>query len=415
MTVKIRENSNIKGPMAYALEITGRIPFAYDRAQAYSDLASRMLKDGYLEAALEVFEKAVDATDNIKDDALKAEVMAGLSNRIRELNQEMRADVLLDVSVGLLALIEDPYTKVKALVSIANAYMKAMKYDEEYEILQKALDLATEITKDSLKADSLSKIADHYFISGEVEIALKIAHSIELVYQRALALAHIGGPMLDSNENKYAESIMSEAINIIRGMTHSNVKADALSEVAEIYLDAGRGENAKQMLDEALHTSRNIADMFIMSTTLTKISSVYAIAGNSDRARELFAKAENYSESAEPEYLQTVFRALVASKYALNGMFNVAADSLLRALEGAQNNTNQKMKFIIIKEAVKSYKTLAGSTRTDRILQSFFEVSKTLSDPNLKLWTRAKVVVDHANYGSFFDAETEKAIRNLTQ
>jgi tetratricopeptide (TPR) repeat protein len=414
MTVKTQENSAVKGSMAYALDITERIPYAFDRAQAYSDLASRMLRDGYNEGALEVLEKAVDATDDIKDDALKAEVLAGLSNRIRELNQEMRADILLDVSVGLLALIEDPYPKVKALVAIADAYMSAKKYDAEHEILHKALNLASEIKSDTSKADSLSRIAEHYFSSDEITIALQVARSIELAFQRALTLAHVGSRLLDGSEDKQAKEIMSEAYSIIEEMSHPNAKADALSEMASIYLDIGHTDDAMKMLDEALYVSRSIADMFVISTTLAKISLVFAIAGNTEKAREVLARAEDFSESSEPEYLQTVFRALVASKYAMSGMYNVAADSLLRALDGAKQNSNQKVKFIIIKESIKSYKTLAGSKRTDRILRSFFDVSNTLTDSHLKTWTRAKVVVDYANYSSFFDAETEKVLKDLT-
>lgn len=410
MTPKTAKSTSPKPPLSYALEITEKLNYPYDKAQAFSLIAGKLLMHGRNDEAVNILEKAVESASNITNESLRVIVLSEIAGNFREAEMEKRADTILNVAVESSASIEDALPRVKALIGVAEAYWKAGLYDEEYETLHRALNDSLEIPDDGAKANLMSEIALKYLAVGEFNMAQQIARSIELAYWRALTLAKIGGRIIDAGQDNVGTTVLIEARNLTDSMNHPNARAEALAEIAGCHLEGGRNEKALELLAEALKFTEAVSDDFIKAGALAQVAAMYGIAGKSDDAMELFSQALSLSYKTELEYLRIFFLAKVVNKFALAGMFDKAVETLIQAIHEIKNHPDSRIKAAALKEAVKSYRGLVGRVQSTEVLNAFLEAVKTLEDANLGVWALTKVAVDYAVHGTVFDEGAEKVM-----
>ncbi len=301
-----------------AERIAEGIPQAAQRAEAFVDIASRLLTAGAQEQGAEVLRQALQVIETIPNMQERDKVRTVLTRALEEAGhpapaQQMaetivapstRATMLTEVACRFFEINEEGQgnaTLARAVLASKAIRILADRATVEANMARQitrsrrfpqAIAIALQLQDTTLRANVLTNIARVCVEAGQYDTATQVANAIHDLFARSKTLAVLARKAL-TDEHETIALHYAEAIATVR-------------ERDQIFMALARRHIAMARVEDALALAARIRTVSVKAKVLMEIARVYLAAGQEDRAIQLvheltdaFARDELAAELAK--------------------------------------------------------------------------------------------------------------------
>jgi tetratricopeptide (TPR) repeat protein len=267
-----------------ALKLINTIKTTEYKARCIIYIASKYLKDGQNDKALQLLVQALEITKEPLDIANIAIKLADINKLTQALNvaeetNDSRALGYIALkyaniaqynqAIKIVMMIKDSEKKANLLVNIASIYVEDRQYEKAHEILAQAFEVSNEDLIDSSEDGILQEIAINLATAGYISEAVEKVKCINDQFTKVKTLTQIVDSikLLDQAENK--NRILSRAHEIIKAIQNPHEKMLALTLIREKYTEASQEEKVTALLSQMIE--------YVMSIDLVSAKALFLV------------------------------------------------------------------------------------------------------------------------------------------
>ncbi|WP_311203037.1 NACHT domain-containing protein [Streptomyces atratus] len=311
-----------------------------------------------------------ETSRGITDPYTRARALASVAEALAGAGQGDEAVAIATEAAATSRGITDPYTRARALASVAEALAGAGQGDEAVAIATEAAATSRGITDPDTRANALPSVVRALAGAGGYEEAAALADEVTVItrdntdpYMRDRALVSVAKALAGAGQG-------DEAVAIARGITDPNTRAYALASVAEALAGAGQG-------DEAVAIARGIKNPDMRARTLASVAEALAGAGQGDEAVAIATEAAATSRGITDPYTRARTLASVAQALAGAGQGDEAVAIATEAAATSRGITDPGTRANTLPSVVRA---LAGAGRYEEAAALADEVTVITRD-----------------------------------
>jgi len=267
----------LSGRLAEALGVAGQVS-KDSQPKAFADIVEATVASGQLDEALKIAAKIQQPTTRSRS---LVNVADGLTRIGRRCDAKKALDIALD-DARQISLFE----RDTCLIDVADAKIRAGE-TADAEIIIEAADVAARKMDEGgdARSDALSRIVESWIRSGRLDAALK-----EMIASGLRDAAFAAARRIEDRNYKswgllkgVAELIRSgqvrAALETAGKLEDHSDRARALVEVPASLAKAGQREQAAKVLDDSLQAASRVDDVYRRSSVLARVA--WLLAGSS--------------------------------------------------------------------------------------------------------------------------------------
>jgi tetratricopeptide (TPR) repeat protein len=381
------------------------------RAEKLSELALLFQKNAQSHRAIEVFNEASIAIDEIEGNIQKNSALNKLAIKYAQVDEFERA-------LTLSAFFTELSDQIRLLTDLGFAYFESRHRERAIQLFHNALELVersgTSMEKDANTAWVSYKLAD----SQEFFWAIEVCETIEDESTRVATLSQIAAKLISIGQlgniqelvdrvdqprvkaeliaslvSKYSsEGYFSQARELAEKINVLPFKSRAFLAIAKDYKGKQLGQMAKDLVEEAIELIEETSDEFEKILVITSAALLCRKFKNDDRAKELIKICTTKSEKLSDEKLRDE---------SLNYIFKACL----------QMDFMEQANIILEKQAPGSYREDSVIEKANKLaeMDKFAEAVKTLNEVH-DVFTRLKAclsLVEHNPGNRNFKRKTD--------
>ncbi|MEP0779683.1 SMEK domain-containing protein [Microcoleus sp. ZQ-A2] len=358
-------------------------------------IATAQVNLGQQEAARDTFDAAIETTQQIDDELLRALIIPEIAIAQAQAGE-------LTAAWKTTQEIYIPTERAKALAALAIAQAKAGNTQRETALatLAVALETAQQEENEHNRATALQALAEAQIQMGKFGDAFETIGQIVNTDQGKAALLSMSIAQAKEGQKQAARTTLANALKDQLQINSFLEQAKALVVIATVQAQVGKYEATHKTLTSALETVNGIDDAWERAEGLKAIYKLQMETTNLADARETAQRIENAHNRTEALRKIAVAQLQAEQKEA-------AQETLTFALEAGQQIFNQIQRT----EALAAIAAVQASAGDRKIAQAIFSDALETAQQIDESWLRAgelgKIAVAQASAG---DRETAQAI-----
>ncbi len=314
----------------------------YEGGEEYSEALDYYLKAGEKaesvyanEDAIEMYEKALDLTDEVPDSDLdRLNIIEKIAEAYSLLGKYEKARQSLERG---LDRTEEEEKEQRLYRKIADTFYKRNDYEEALRHIEKGLEKGEENTE---VCKMLSIKGWTYLQRGKLDKAREIFEEEKDIAEKVADQAAIGQVYHDLGTvffqtGSYEEGIekLQEAIEIREENDIKRELMKSLNNIGIAYSDKGDWDNAEKYYERSLQVSEEMGDKSGVSTTLNNMAIVHSKKGDIEKSIERYKKCLEMNKKIEDRQGKAISLGNLGEMNLMKGDLEQAEDQIKKSKE----------------------------------------------------------------------------------
>lgn len=225
-----------------------------------------------------------------------------------------------------------------------------------------ALDIATELGNESLKADALSNLGVAYFYANSFDNALnyliealKIRETSGNKYKIGTTLNSIGNVFYALGENNKALDYYNQSLELIRFSGNRKMEASILTNMGSLLSSMGEDSKAFEKINQSIVLLEQLKDSAGICSALNNLSLVYREKGLYSKALNSDEKALKIAQKLGRRWEEAYICNTIGETYMMMKDFSMAGKYFEEALKISENLRSQDVRLFTYRSLARLY------------------------------------------------------------